>query len=359
MKLFYTIGLMLLSSLAAIAQTIGVSPASACAGNQVTLTITGVNYLAASSACGGITTSKSGITSTSPVTLVLTPTQVSAASSTMTMTFNIPANFTPGTYGISMNINCLAIGSCSNCLVVGVQPSLTGNIAGPASACQGDTLTYSVTPATGADSYAWSFPAGWDLTLGAVNTSQVSVATGQQGGDVSVSPLSTLCGTGNALQLATTVDAPIPVPVISQNGNVLSSSNVSATQKWFVDGALIIGATGPSYTAFVSGSYTVVDSNSCGKTTSAPFNYVVNGIEEAGNNPLRIYPNPATGLVQVLHPLNGSVAVEVLDMQGKVLVRNQTYDAQTALNLDGLPAGVYHLKVSNSTAVLKSTVVKK
>ena len=134
MKLFYTTAFLLLSGFAAIAQTIGVSPASACAGNQVTLTLTVVNYLAASSACGGITTSKSGITTTSPVTLVLTPTQVSAASSTMTMTFNIPANFTPGTYGISMNINCLAIGYCSNCLVVGVQPSLTGNIAGPASA---------------------------------------------------------------------------------------------------------------------------------------------------------------------------------------------------------------------------------
>lgn len=110
---------------------ISVSPNTACAGETISVTITGINYAAASSGCGNLNTSQAGLTSGSNTNLVLNPSNVTGVAGTpTTMTFTIPLNFTPGVYGFNVENDCDAKGSCSNCFTVETvpaQPSITPN----------------------------------------------------------------------------------------------------------------------------------------------------------------------------------------------------------------------------------------
>lgn len=130
MKHFLSILLAVTLSISVNAQ-ITVSPNSACTGETITVTISGINYAAASSGCGNLNTSQAGLTSGSNTNLVLNPSNVTGVSGTpTTMTFTIPINFTPGIYGFNVENDCDAKGSCSNCFTVETvpaQPSITAN----------------------------------------------------------------------------------------------------------------------------------------------------------------------------------------------------------------------------------------
>ncbi len=272
-----------------------VSPNSACAGSTFTITITGVNYTAASSPCSSINLNVAGLTSGSNTNVVAHPTNMSIASSTMTMTFTLPGNFTPGSYGVNMHSGCPNVGSCSNCFTVEAIPQIVGNVSGPLSVCAGSTATYAVASAAGAINYNWTLPGGWTIN-GASNSNQIEVVTSSTGGNVSVAPNSTLCGMGSAVSLGiTVVNGPPAANTISANGALLTSSSSSASQQWYLDGNLIAGAIGQTFTALVTGDYTVVESNLCGAgAASNSVHVVISGVNRLTSNKIYIYPNPVS-----------------------------------------------------------------
>ena len=79
------------------------------------------------------------------------------------------------------------------------------------------------------------------------------------------------------------------------------------------------------------------------------------GVQDIRNTEFNIYPNPTTGQVQ----LDGFTAdqIEVLDQLGRT-VRTQP-QAGTGIDLAGLPAGVYVLRMRVGTEVYSAKVVKK
>jgi hypothetical protein len=70
-------------------------------------------------------------------------------------------------------------------------PGIPGPIVGSNSACAGDELTYTATPATNADSYVWTVPFGWP---GSSTGANISTVAGNVGGQVTVAAVN-LCGT--------------------------------------------------------------------------------------------------------------------------------------------------------------------
>lgn len=95
----------------------------------------------------------------------------------------------------------------------------------------------------------------------------------------------------------------------------------------------------------------------CGEGTGKS---VTSTRQPAAKAAMRIFPNPSQGLVQLHFPAATERQIEVLSPNGRrVLPLRQTTEAQVALNLADLPAGVYVIRAIGASEVLTERVVKR
>lgn len=215
------------------------------------------------------------------------------------------------------------------------------SIQGGDSVCQGSTQTFSVlpTPNTSASGYAWTVPSGWSITGGS-GTNTITVLVGASGGNISVTA-SNNCDTSVARSMPVAVK-PAPVPVLVLNGNVLSTSTPFTSYIWKRNDTVIAGANSQTYTVTVDGSYTVTvtGSNGC-SGTSTPLVTTLSVADVAQSSGIRIYPNPASGLVHIDAPQPVNAAVYSMD--GKLVMELKRVKE---LNTSRLQPGTYLIRVT-------------
>jgi hypothetical protein len=98
-----------------------------------------------------------------------------------------------GTISVTAQNSCGTTSPSTKQIVV--VPSTLGNpgtITGADTVCVSQNTSYSITPVSGADTYQWNFPAGWNITSGS-NTNSVQVNAGTGSGSISVSAVNS-CG---------------------------------------------------------------------------------------------------------------------------------------------------------------------
>ncbi len=148
-------------------------------------------------------------------------------------------------------------------------------------------------------------------------------------------------------------------PVITVNGSSLQSTPGNSYQ-WFLNGNLISsGGTSQNYTPLANGNYTVrvTNSNGC-SSLSQPFNYIWVGIaENAADNSLEIYPNPASG------QLNIDVAqksdIEILNIEGQIINSINVVQNHAIVDVSGIANGLYIVRISNSNGIAQKMFVKE
>ena len=77
------------------------------------------------------------------------------------------------------------------------------------------------------------------------------------------------------------------------------------------------------------------------------------GLEDAEFAELSVYPNPTRGKVTLSQAIE---KVEVIDLSGKTL---QTYENANEINIETLPAGVYHLRMTIGDKTTTRKVIKE
>ena len=165
--------------------------------------------------------------------------------------------------------------------------------------CAGTPVAFADSSAN-ANSWSWSFPGGTPAT----STAQNPTVTYAAAGTYSVT-LTATNSVGNGTRTKTsyiTVYA-LPVPVITASGGVLTATGATGTYQWYLNGAIINGATSATYSPTVNGAYTVKVTNATGCTgTSATYNYIKTGIRGVviGSGRFDVYPNPSRGNV-IIH----------------------------------------------------------
>ena len=141
-------------------------------------------------------------------------------------------------------------------------------------------------------------------------------------------------------------------PTISAAANILTSS-AATTYQWYLNGALISGATNQTYNATVSGIYVVrtTDINGCVNVYSDGFNFsFLTGVSENNlANGIIIYPNPTNGIVtidaSILVGINYEVAI--FDLVGKLVLKEKNV---SSIDLSAYENGVYIIKITSITA---------
>ncbi|CAN5354563.1 hypothetical protein BH09BAC2_BH09BAC2_16080 [soil metagenome] len=152
----------------------------------------------------GNTFSISAVTGASSYTWSVTGTgwSVTAGGSTTSATITIGTGV--GTVSVTATNACgTSASTTTGNITPTVTPATPGAISGTANQCASTTnQVYSITSVTGATTYTWTVPTGWNITAGA-GTNSITVTTGTvgQNGNITVTAGNT-CGTSSASSLA-------------------------------------------------------------------------------------------------------------------------------------------------------------
>lgn len=158
---------------------------------------------------------------------------------------------------------------------------------------------------------------------------------------------------GDVFLLPLTCLTPISTPIISLSNDTLFSSS-GVNNQWYNASGLIAGANDPYYIPTASGEYYVIveDPYGCTSDSSNHVTIVITNIA-AQSNEVTIYPNPSSGIFYI----EGFQiqAIEVRDINGRIILKETPMEDKTSINLKGQTEGLYLIRVIGEDC----TVVKK
>jgi hypothetical protein len=217
-------------------------------------------------------------------------------------------------------------------------PIITPN--GSTTFCDGDSVILSSTTAS---LYQWLL--NGNSISGATNSTYVVLNQGNYSVFVSVGT----CSATSPITVVTVNSLP-SIPVISQNGTLLTSTPAT-TYQWYLNGISIPSATNSSYAATSDGSYYVVISNSNGcESSSTPVIVNTTDINVAQEiNVVNTYPNPFKDIttVQITVAKKSHVTADVYSILGEHL--------QTIVDSE-LTAGNYNFHFSAKQLSYSSSI---
>jgi N-acetylneuraminic acid mutarotase len=137
-----------------------------------------------------------------------------------------------------------------------------------------------------------------------------------------------------------------PSPIISMEGNTLSSSYKVGTHQWYFNDEAIPGAVSASYKIEQSGAYKVTYIDQC-ESTSNSFNAIFTGVEQSGESYV-VYPNPVNR--ELIVRVNNSLVREVISIynyQGRqMLLKMDAIDNHSVgIDFSETQPGIYLVKV--------------
>lgn len=143
-----------------------------------------------------------------------------------------------------------------------------------------------------------------------------------------------------------------PTPVITQSGNLLSSTEAESYQ-WYWNGELIPGATEQDYEPLQGGDYTVLitDANGC-SSLSEPFTFIPVGIPDAQviTATITVSDNQVSIQLQTDDLLHGRISL--MNMMGKEVYSSLLSSSKMSIDLNGLEKGLYIIRIRKADAEL-------
>ncbi len=208
---------------------------------------------------------------------------------------------------------------------------LTLNTDGSTDLCTGDSVLLRAPGISGAN-YTWTHNAqvvanGSDDTLFASESGDYQVVISYQ-------------GCTDTSEILTVTVFPLPEPVITENGGVLSTGTFSSYQ-WYRDGNTINGATNSTFTPGQGGSYTVKVTNNDGCENTSEARTV--SVKQYLNKAISIYPNPVKDVLYIMNAA-ADLSVSITGIDGALLIRKEN---PGHIDVSSLPAGYYILSVAD------------
>jgi hypothetical protein len=253
--------------------------------------------------------------------------------------------------------------------------TLTLNVGQPSSSsasaaiCDGSTYTFGTQNLTTAGTYTETFvnASGCDsvvtLTLSVNMPSSSSQTASICNGSSYIFGSQTLTAAGVYTEtvmntagcdsvITLTLDLITLDATVNAQNDTLKANGVNVTYQWLYcdsNNAPIPGATAQQYIATVSGNYAVVVSDGTCSETSACIPVIVTGAIEAGLNKMKLYPNPANGIITIENR-SGNM-IEIYNAIGELVYYSQLSSDVSRINLNAMAQGVYMVKIYDQKIV--------
>lgn len=225
-------------------------------------------------------------------------------------------------------------------------PAIT--VSGTLDLCLGDSVVLTSSAVTGNQ---------WHKNAVPISGSNGQSLTVKEAGSYSVNTTAGNITSGLSLPANVTVK-PLPItPVISLDGSNNLVSSAATGNQWYLSNSPILGATAQTYKPASSGLYKVqTTQNGCTSAFSTAFNYTLTAIEDLGNGRfINVIPNPVQDYLIVSFNLGVSptVSVQVIGLDGKILIKKEQVKNNERIRCKELPAGIYFIRVINQREKVK------
>jgi len=160
-----------------------------------------------------------------------------------------------------------------------------------------------------------------------------------------------------------TVKANPAKPSITALSSSLLQSTVANSYQWYLNNAIISSATNQTLAITINGNYSVkIDStNGCGNLSN-PFAAASVGVNEVSvNTEMKIYPNPASDVLNIVQSAISNLsagqagqqlAVSILDALGKTVLEPITFNNSVTINTSSLSEGMYFVRITDANSVV-------
>jgi hypothetical protein len=247
---------------------------------------------------------------------------------------------------------CIATGSTS--LLVKPNPTVTAQNMG--SYCVGQSFNLM---AGGASSYTWTGPGGW---TGNGTTNIINPVPAMGSGTITVAAISA-CGTGSAQTLTVSVNAAPTMTVATLTPTMCAGQvatlvvNGAVSYTWSPGGSDIV-------TPSVTTTYTVTGSAANGCTASAQVTQTVVSCAGLKTQSLpditfSAYPNPVKDVLNLNVNAEKYSEIRIINMIGSVVYASAIDNEKLRINIAGIPAGIYFVKVQGAGAGASLKIVKE
>lgn len=253
----------------------------------------------------------------------------------------------PGNYtAMASSGGCSSAVSAPVTLTVNFAPATPTLIAsGPTAICSGGSVTFTALTSAQGASFIWF--RNNNVIPGATSSTYTATTTG----NYTAAVIANGCNSPAAPDKVVTATPQPAAPVISQTGFSLTSSSASGNQ-WYHNNTPIPNATGRTFTPNANGTYTVISTlNGCASAVSNAITITNTGLMETQARLMaEVYPNPSSGLFRVALPGGAVYELEVWDVTGKIVQRQQVKGTATQLDLTKATPGMYFLRITSASA---------
>ena len=223
-------------------------------------------------------------------------------------------------------------------------PEVSISPSGTQTVCVGGTVLIT---AKSADNPSFQ----WLLNDLAISGATTSTYEAKKSGSYKIkATVNGLC-TNTSTSLNLTVSSPLPPAITLIDGTMKIAG--TGTIQWYINGAVIPGATTSSYTPVQSGLYSVFlkDVNGCSATSDL---LTINILATEKENPFTGYvafPNPASDLLNVGLPQAkaGDYAIEIIDIHGRIFLTDKIHlepgANQLKIDISKIPVGTYLIRL--------------
>ncbi len=249
--------------------------------------------------------------------------------SSITDSITVVSGMSSDTIRVSAGFFCGS--SAEQVLAVAVSPGAAISASGSAPLCADDSILLQANTTPG---ISWQWLHNGTVIVGKTDSMLLTL----QSGSYSVSTTIGHCtDTSDPI-----IIHPLPQPVVTQDGNKLSTEAHYTAYQWYYESQSITGATQSVYTYAAKGAYSVVvtDTNGCTGMSGAFTPVSVGGLSIESS--VYVYPNPAQSVIQV--SAMAPVSVTIRSMEGRAVLRAEQAGS---IDISSLANGLYLLQVTD------------
>ncbi len=141
---------------------------------------------------------------------------------------------------------------------------------------------------------------------------------------------------------------PMSEPLIANDGYLLSATEGNSYQ-WYLNGAVITGATGQTYVPEVGGNYQVrVSFSGLCNLISDTLLFIATDIQEQDGNAIAVFPQPAKDRVIIERTATAEASeLRIFDAMGRVVFTSMWTKGQQQMDVDvaAFPIGTYVVRI--------------